>query len=168
MDQTSLTRRTLAGAASLAIGAAAALAFASPASAQQVAGEVVTPRGVTVTGGAECDPDNRTWTVTWTVTNTSAESATIIGPDGTPDGDPVNPDVAGFNHNDVFGPNESKIGTQTVASGTGSASFEATLRWADAIGNEEFATDSDTVELGDCPSEPKDPPKEPQIGRAHV
>jgi LPXTG-motif cell wall-anchored protein len=164
VNHTSLTRRLLAGGASLAIGAAGALAFAAPASAQEAAvpytAETISERGVSVTGAAECDPETYSWTVSWTVTNTSAsELATIVDPD---------PAVTGFAHNDAFGPNESKTGTQSVDSGTESATFEATLRWANEIGEEEFLSDSATVELGDCPSKPKDPEPEPPAEPAIV
>ena len=165
MNHTSHTRRLLAGGASLAIGTFAALAFAAPASAQDAAPytaeEVLNERGVTVTGSAECDPEKYTWTVTWTVTNDSAETATIVGPEGSQPGDPVDPDITGLHHNDAFQPNEAKDGSQTVDSGVPSVTFEATLRWADEVGVEEFQTGSATVELGDCPRKP-DPEPEPE------
>jgi LPXTG-motif cell wall-anchored protein len=141
----------------LVVGAAGALALISPASAQEYrptyGGETLNERGVTVTGYAECDPEAGTWAVTWTVTNTSQELATIVDPD---------PAVTGFAHNDAFQPGESKTGTQTLPSGTASATYEATLRWADEIGVEEFLTGSDTVELGDCPPEEPEEPEDPK------
>jgi LPXTG-motif cell wall-anchored protein len=151
-----LTRRLLASAASLTIGAVGTLALTTgPATAQAAGlpyGETLNERGVTVTGAAECDPEDSLWLITWTVTNISQELATIVDPD---------PAVAGFAHNDAFQPGESKNGTQTLPSGTASATFSATLRWADEVGNEEFLTNSATVELGDCPGKPTEPEPDP-------
>jgi LPXTG-motif cell wall-anchored protein len=156
VNHTHLPGRLLAGAASLAIGAAGALAFAAPASAQDTfsyTAEAISERGTTVSGSAECDPDAGTWAIIWTVTNTSpSEVATIIEPDAA---------VAGFTHNDAFQPGEAKNGTQTLPGGTASATFAATLRWWSEAAGEELLTGSATVELGDCP--PKEPePEEPE------
>lgn len=166
MNQTSLTRRLFAGAASLMIGAAGAFAFAAPASAQ---GEEAEPYGapasfkknVEVVGVAECDIEAEAWTVTWTVANTSSFlDATVTSLSSE--------EVDGIAVDDLIEKGGSATGTQTFPNGTESAELTVELKWAWQIwGHWKVVTKAGTgvVELtDDCKGEeppPEEPPEEP-------
>lgn len=168
MNRISLTRRLVAGAAGLALGALSTVAGAAPAAAgdeTQTYGSEHRAELVQVTGEAKCDIATETFTVTWRVTNMTDFLATVLSV--TSGGEPVV--IDGIALNQAIGGSESASGTQSFPSGTESADLTVELRWAwqDRQGNwkEKTASATATVELGDC-KEPPTEPETPAITRA--
>jgi LPXTG-motif cell wall-anchored protein len=157
VNRTSLTRRLFTGAAGLLVGSAAALALAAPATAQEDPEiQTYTSNKVEVTGGAVCDAEARTWTVTWTVTNNFlfVEQATV---------NTVSSEVDGIAVGTVVPAGGSVEGTQQIPSGTESAELTVELRWSwewpPYSGHWYEKTKSATgyIELEDCGAPPEEP-----------
>ena len=181
MKSHSLTRRLLAGAAGLMIGATGAVAFATPAFAGGDGEAAITGswKSFTVTGSAICDETTGDSTVEWKVTNTSwvdidAEITNVVA-DGEIEGD--------LAVGTVLAKGAEATGTQVVPAGTESVSIEVELTWTwqekkwayvppqffwkkghwkwQWVEKSKTKTETATLELTDCEVPPPPPPSIP-------